>query len=121
MPVQGAPVTPVDKAGNVLVPAGSSATAPAYQADGATNKADRSNTASTTSQTFAPANTTRKRLLIQNQDAAINVFVNLGAAATTGQGSLRVGPGGFLDIEGTTQALNIIAASGTPIVTVWEF
>lgn len=77
--------------------------------------------ASTTSQQAFAANSLRTRLLIQNQDAAINIFVNLGAAATTGGGSLRIGPGGSLDITGTSEVVNIIAASGTPAITAWEF
>lgn len=77
--------------------------------------------ASTTSQQLYPANTSRARLIIQNQDAAINVFVNFGAAATAGAGSLRIAPGGTLDISGTNQAVNVIAASGTPAITAWEF
>lgn len=77
--------------------------------------------ASTTSQQAFAANTLRTRLLIQNQDAAINIFVNLGAAATAGGGSLRIGPGGSLDLTGTSETVNIIAQSGTPAITAWEF
>ncbi len=84
-------------------------------------KAEHSITATTTSQTAVEANATRARLLIKNLDAAITVFVNLGAVATTGSGSISISPGGFLELEGTNQALNVIAASGTPVVTIWEF
>jgi hypothetical protein len=81
-------------------------------------KTDRSIVASTTSQVAAPANATRSRLIIRNLDAAIVVNVNLGAAATNGIGSLPIAPGGLLELTGTNQALNIIAVSGSPSVTI---
>lgn len=84
-------------------------------------KTDRSITASTTNQVAAPANTARRRLVVKNNDAAISVFVNLGAAATTGLGSVEVAAKGYLEISNAVQALNVIAASGTPSVTIWEF
>ena len=105
----------------VIAAGGISASAPSYTADSAMAKTDRSLNASTTSQQAAPANGNRRRLIIQNQDASTIVFVNLGSPATTGLGSIRIGPGGSLDIEGSTDPLNVIAASGTPAVTVWEF
>ncbi|MET0376516.1 MAG: hypothetical protein ABW128_19965 [Rhizorhabdus sp.] len=119
----GAPVTIVGGASTTSNSmAGTSANPIAVSSgDSAASKTDRSVSVTTTSQIAVPANAARKRILIQNQDAAINVFVNLGAAATTGIGSIRVGPGGFLDIEGSTQALNIIGSSANPTVTVWEF
>jgi len=84
-------------------------------------KNDRSITASTTSQQAAAANSVRSKILVENLDATNAVFVNFGAAATTGLGSKRVGPQGTFEFTGTNQALNIIAAAGTPLVTVWEF
>lgn len=84
-------------------------------------KTDRSITATTTNQVAAPANTSRRRLTVKNTDASISVFVNLGAAATTGLGSIEVAAKGYLEMNNVTQALNIIAASGTPSVTIWEF
>lgn len=89
--------------------------------DGAYPKTDRSITASTTSQQAAPDNANRHRLLIQNLDAAINVHVNLGAAATTAAGSIRLSPGAYLELSGTSQSVNVIAVSGSPLVTIWEF
>lgn len=112
-------VTVVDQSGNAV--GGSTASSPTYSTDAAAAKTDRSVTASTASQQAAAANASRKRLIIQNQDAAIAVYVNLGAAATAGIGSLLVAPGATLRIDGSTQALNVIAASGTPVVTIWEF
>lgn len=76
---------------------------------------------STTSQQLFAANTTRSRVLIQNQDAAINVFVNVGATAVAGAGNLRIAPGGTLELTGTSEAVNLIAASGTPAICAWEF
>lgn len=84
-------------------------------------KTDRSITASTVSQQAAAASAIRNRLFIKNNDAAISVFVNLGAVATTGIGSIEVAPKGIFELSGTNQALNVIAASGAPTVTIWEF
>lgn len=84
-------------------------------------KTDRSITASTSNQVAAPANTARRRLVIKNNDTAISVFVNLGVAATTSLGSIEVAPKGYLEMNNVVQSVNIIAASGTPGVTVWEF
>ena len=97
------------------------ATGPMPVSDGAYPKTDRSITASTTSQQAAPENLSRRRILMQNLDAAINVHVNLGDVATTGLGSLRLAPGSSVEFTGTSQAVNVIAVSGTPLVTIWEF
>lgn len=75
---------------------------------------------STTTQQLFAANPTRSKLVIQNQDAAINVFVNLGAAAVAGAGNLRIAPGAMLELTGTNQTVNLIAASGTPAICAWE-
>lgn len=93
----------------------------AFSREPPVNANDRSAAASTTSATFAPANPVRMRVIIQNLDAAINIFVNLGGPATTGRGSLKIPPGQVVDLTGTKQAVNIIASSGAPDVTVWEF
>lgn len=84
-------------------------------------KTDRPITMSTTSQQAAAANATRTLVVIQNQDAAINIFLNVGAAATAGAGSIRIAPGATYELYGSTGTINLIAASGTPLVTVWEF
>lgn len=120
----GAPL-PVSQIGSVAIsslpalPAGANLIG--RTAEPANAKTDRSIATSTTSAQAAAANATRTKLLIQNQDAAINVFINIGAAATLGQGSIRVNPGQTLELNNTTGTVNIIAASGTPIVTIWEF
>lgn len=106
-----------DANGNLI---GSNAS-PAVISEGAANKTDRSVTAGVASAQAAPANASRRKLLIQNLDAAINVHINLGAAATVGIGSIRIAPGASLELTGTTQAVNVIAASGAPVVTIWEF
>jgi len=76
---------------------------------------------STTSQLLFAANATRSKLIIQNQDAAINVFVNLGAAATAGAPSMRIAPGATLELTGASANVNLIAASGTPAIAAWQF
>jgi len=88
-------------------------------------KTDRSIIASMTNQVAVPTNTTRTRLLVENQDATNAVFINLGAAASAttvaNNGSKRIGPQGVFELTGTSQAVNIIASAGTPAVTIWEF
>jgi len=76
---------------------------------------------STTSQQLFAASATRSKVLIQNQDAAINIFVNVGAAAVAGAGNLRIAPGSTLELTGTSEAINLIAASGTPAICAWQF
>lgn len=101
--------------------ASGTSSSPTVISEGASDKTDRSITASTTSQQAAAANASRKKLFFQNLDASINVHINIGAAATTGAGSLRLAPGASLELSGTSQAVNVIAASGAPLVTIWEF
>jgi len=84
---------------------------------------DRSGTASGSSAQVAAANSARKYFIIQNLDSSINIFVNFGATATTGAGSFLIEPKGSMVFEGgfmTTQAINVIAASGTPAYTAKE-
>lgn len=84
-------------------------------------KADRSLSAGVTNQVAAAANANRNRLILKNADQTISVFVNIGAVATTGAGSIEIAAKGYLELVGTNQSVNIIAASGTPVVTIWEF
>lgn len=83
---------------------------------------DRSITATTTSQQLMAANTTRTKFLVKN-DTAIVVWVNIGATAvaTAGGGNIAIAAsGGYLELTGTSGAINIIAASGTPAITARE-
>lgn len=82
---------------------------------------NRSATVTTTSAQVAPANATRTKLLINNLDATNPIFLNLGAAATAGAGSIRVGPLGVLELSGTTAALNAISTGASVAATIWEF
>lgn len=117
----GAPFYITNDASNpIATTAGGTNTQPTVTSDGAAAKTDRSITASTTSQQAAAANTARRKLIFQNLDAAINVHVNVGAVATTGLGSVRLAPGAYLEMTGTSGAVNVIAASGSPLVTIWE-
>lgn len=113
----------IDAQGRLITTGATAGTSadPTVFSEGATAKTDRSITAGTTSAQAAPANAARRKLFFQNLDAAINVHVNLGAAATTGLGSIRIAPGASLELTGTSQAVNVIAASGAPTVTIWEF
>lgn len=97
----------------------------AYVQQAPLTKTDRSVVASTTNTVAVPANATRTRIMVENQDATNTVYVNFGAAASAtvsaGNGSKRIGPQGVFEFTGTSQALNIIATAGTPAVTIWEF
>lgn len=84
---------------------------------------DRSITASTTSQSLIPLNTSRNKFYVKN-DSAIDVWINIGATAiaVAGSGNLKiVANGGYFEFSGSTSAINIIAASGTPAITAREF
>ena len=86
-------------------------------------------TGSTSGQLLIPGNPYRKSLLFTNLDAAINVFVaqleptvittaNAGVRLTPGQSlTLNVNDDGFYQV---TERWSFIAASGTPIVAVFE-
>lgn len=84
---------------------------------------DRSITATTTSQTLMAANAARNNFIIKN-DSAVVVWINLGAAAvaTAGGGNISIAAGGgYLELAGTSAAINIIAASATAAITAREF
>lgn len=56
------------------------------------------------------ANLNRRYLLIQNQDAAGNVWVKFGGAANAGAGSVKIPPGGYLELQNyvSTDAVHAI-------------
>lgn len=86
---------------------------------------DRSITTSTAAQTLMPANTSRMGFYLKN-DTAIDVWFNIGGTATIvpGAGNLRLpGNGGYFESGMVTpsEAISIIAASGTPAITAREF
>lgn len=84
---------------------------------------DRSITATTTSQVLMAANLNRTRFFIKN-DTAIVVWVNLGATAVAaaGTGNISIAAnGGYLELSGTSEAVNIIATSTTAAVTAREY
>jgi len=87
---------------------------------------------STTAQEIFPENKLRKSHIIQNTDAAINIFVQFrrigtGAVVSSTNFDHRIGPGGSLalnsDIDGIESIQNRIegiAASGTPLISFFE-
>lgn len=85
---------------------------------------DKSGAGSTTSAQVASANTYRKYFYFQNLDATIAQFINFGAAATAGSGSIKVAAGASVQFTigefCPTDAINVIAASGTPAYTAKE-
>lgn len=85
---------------------------------------DRSGSASTTSAQVAATNSNRRYFYFQNLDASIAVYLNFGSAATAGSGSIKIPAGGsFAMTMGdfvSTDAINVISASGTPAYTAKE-
>lgn len=86
---------------------------------------DRSGTiaAAATSQQIAAANGARRYLRVQNLDAVADLWVNLGAAANAGAGSLRLAPGAVLTFDGSfvpTQAVNVLGATAGAAFTAKE-
>lgn len=83
---------------------------------------DKSASASTSTAQVAAQNSGRKYFLFHNTDASIAMHINFGAAATTGGGSIKVAAGAtfVMDKFVSTDAINVIAASGTPAYTAKE-
>ena len=89
------------------------------------------NTLSTTAEEVLPRNRLRKSWIIQNEDATINVFIKRERTETLTVSSTdhdhRIGPGGSLAINSDTDGKeaiqdrwSAIAASGTPLVSLFE-
>ena len=70
----------------------------------------------------AAANAARRYLLVQNQDAAVNLYLNFGAAATLGAGSVKIPPGGYWESAAycSTDAIHLMATAATSNVAVVE-
>lgn len=86
---------------------------------------NRSLATSTTAAAAMPANTARRGWKVKN-DSAIDVWINFTGTATAvaGSGNLKILAGGYLASEPgyvETGAMSIIAASGTPAITIYEF
>lgn len=85
---------------------------------------DKSGSASTTSAQIVAGNPYRTYFFFQNLDASIIQYINFGSAATAGSGSIKVAAGATFEmrLEGyvSTDAINVISASGTPAYTAKE-
>lgn len=78
---------------------------------------NRSGTASTSSGQVAAANLARKYFLMQNLDSAITIYINFTSNADVSANSIALLPFATFVLEGsfmTTEAINVIAASGSP-------
>lgn len=78
-----------------------------------------------------PQNMLRKSFIVQNEDAAINVFISFekpnNTTVSTTSHDHRIAPGGSIAVntdtdgkEQITERITIIAASGTPLVSFFE-
>ena len=84
---------------------------------GAFNENNAQVTTSTTAGTLVVANRKRRSVLIRNTDATITVYIGK-ATVTAGNGMpLKAGESVVVD---TTALLQVIAASGTPVVAYLE-
>ena len=88
-------------------------------------------TIANTAAELIPENRLRKSLVIQNEDASINIFIKQeepgNTTASTTDHDLRLGPGVTValndDLDGVKQLTGrytAIAASGTPRVSIYE-
>lgn len=86
---------------------------------------NRSLATSTTAAAAMPQNTARRGWKVKN-DSTIDVWINFTgtASAAAGSGNVKIVAGGYLASEPgyvETGAMSIIAASGTPAITIYEF
>ena len=90
-----------------------------------------STTVSTTAAELIPRNRLRKSFIVQNEDAAINVFIRREAPGVSDVSATvhdhRIGPGGNIALNDNTDGKEaiqdrwtIIAASGTPRISFFE-
>lgn len=68
------------------------------------------------------ANAARRYLMVQNQDSTANVYLRFGGAANVGAGSIKLPPGGYLELAGycSTDSLHAVADQVTAAVTAVE-
>jgi len=86
---------------------------------------DRSLALSTTSATILAANPSRHSIIMQNTDASISIGIRPGGSAASigAAGTLTLAAGASITFEGPNcpqDAFTAIAASGTPVLTIWE-
>src|SRR5687767_10784220 len=88
-------------------------------------------TLSTSAEELLPESGLRQSFIVQNEDTAINVFVKKerpgGTTVSSTNHDHRISPGSHLSlevdrdgVEATQARWTIIAASGTPIISVFE-
>ena len=81
-------------------------------------------TTSASSQEALAANTARRYVLIQNDDASNTAYIKVGAAAAVNQG-IKLAAGASYEISNAagnldTAAINAIAGAGTPKLLITE-
>lgn len=84
---------------------------------------DRSGTASTTDATLAATNAAREYLFFHNLSGSVNMWIRFGAAAVANAaGTIQVGPKDWIEwtTRVPTEAVHVIAGSGTPTYTAFE-
>ena len=89
----------------------------ASKAAGAPNFATGQLTTSTTSTQLVALRATRRSIAIRNIDAAINIYYGPGTVTSSNGALLKPGESQPVD---TSAAINVISASGTPIVNYIE-
>lgn len=84
---------------------------------GAASMANGQVALSTTAATLVAARATRRRVIIRNTHASINIYV--GIATVTSSNGMLIPPGAELTLE-TTALVQGIAASGSPVASYIE-
>lgn len=84
---------------------------------GAANQASGQVTTSTSAATLVAARATRRSVTIKNNDASIVVYI--GPATVTSGNGMPLKGGESINID-TTALIQVIAASGTPVVAYYE-
>jgi hypothetical protein len=76
-------------------------------------------TAGGSAQTIANANEGRSDFFIQNLDSAHQLWVNFGAAATQGSGSIQLAPGASFSFNGPVVDMGLVSVIGGTTGQAW--
>lgn len=89
----------------------------------ATAGTDRSGTAGTAATVLMAANANRRKLLVKNDNDTAVIWINLGGTATAapGLGNYRIGPGGYMELDGFSGSVSVIASAAATPYSAREF
>lgn len=119
-PVQGGPSLPVtvmNTIAAIITSISQTINVAVMALRGAANMANGQVTTSTTAATAVAARATRRSVTIKNTDTSITVYI--GIATVTSSNGMPLKAGESISID-TTALVQVIAASGTPVVAYVE-